>query len=67
MGLGSDDECQHYVITILLAIKQITILYIITILLSYYYIDKAGDKVLLSDNYQVNLTEQYVREMDSRF
>ena len=41
--------CQHYYINILLlhvAIKQITVT----------DFDKAGDKVLLSDNYQMNLT-----------
>ena len=41
-GLESD-ECQHYYITILLAISKLQI-------------DRVGDKVLLSDNYQANLT-----------
>ena len=44
LGLGSD-RCQHYYITILLPNKL--------------QIDKAGDKVLLSDNYPVTLIARY--------
>ena len=43
LGLESDGGCQHYYITILLAIRKLQI-------------DRVGDKVLLSDNYQANLT-----------